>query len=152
MISKYVLLFLLIIFLSGCATTEYYTNPQSAGYTQQGLGGLCEACNREFLFSGYQLNNQVNITCPYCGRTQNLQMAANRWTYAVQQQNNAAWGQAVLGMASGVQQAQQQQAIVQQNAANQMAAYGQQMYQNSQQRANQLGTVTNPVNVKIKDY
>ena len=84
---KKISMFLLICtILSGCATTGYYANPNSQRYCQQGLGGLCEKCNRVFAFSRSQLNNQENITCSYCGQEQNLRMASNRYAYAVQQQ------------------------------------------------------------------
>lgn len=195
---KHMAVFLIIpcvAFLAGCATTEYYTNPQSAGYSDQVWGGLCENCNRMFTYSsaqfyGTERNNMRgvdpaewglkkdmtqqdvinilgkpirvendnpisasylgeiwywpgrkviftkhtnnadnfklyccisleqtgiraidNITCPYCGRVQDIKMAANRWTYAVQQQqvynNQQAMGQALQGM-SNVMQAQRE--------------------------------------------
>ena len=98
------------LFLAGCATTEYYTNPSSEGYYQQGLGGLCQSCNRQFAMSGYQLNNIESITCPYCGMAQNTRMAANRWNYAIQQQQAYNNQQALANFASNMQQIQQQHA------------------------------------------
>jgi len=229
--KRILILFGIAILLSGCATVpvDYYTNPNSAGYTQQSLGGLCENCGRMFTVSSAQLygttvtpnigpegyglkkgmtsgevskilgisdwgtdfldyngvwykrcidhykdkgiavqyiNNRNgwfsfdkwavetwtgpakveqdpnaigNITCPYCGRTQDIRMAANRWTYAVQQQqaqSNIQGGSNIAGQViSG---------MVLQN------------YANSQQQINNLnpnrqGSYFNPINVRIKD-
>jgi len=91
---------LAICLLSGCATLDpaYYTRPDSPGYTQQVFHGLCDSCGREFTFSASQFDAQqrgeLPATCPYDGHAQDLQMAYNRFNYAVQQaqaQQNAAF-------------------------------------------------------------
>lgn len=87
------------IILSGCATTDYYTNPNSAGYSQQNFGGLCQNCNRQFTISAQQLNTVENITCPYCGVAQNTKMASNRYTYEAQRTQSNANAQFVSGLA-----------------------------------------------------
>jgi len=146
------ILFCLVFLFSGCVTSEYYTNPQSAGYNEKVFGCLCENCNRVFHVSYADSKNYENATCCYCGHTQNLLMASRRFDYAATQQQAANNQQMVAGILQAQSTYYQQTGIAQQNAANQMANYGQQMFQNSQQRANQQGTVTNPINVKIKDY
>jgi len=93
----------LAVLLSGCATTDYYTNPNSAGYYQQGLGGLCQNCNRQFAISAHQLNNVENTTCPYCGTTQNTKMASNRYTYEAQKAQTVANAQFAGGLAKTLQ-------------------------------------------------
>jgi len=90
--------------LSGCVTTGHYTNPNNQSYYQQGLGGLCEKCNRVFAFSGSQLNNQENITCSYCGREQNLRMASNRYAYAVQQRQKKQQASFATGLVETLKQ------------------------------------------------
>lgn len=130
------------LLLAGCATDySYYTNPSGAGYNQSVFGLLCENCNREFCMSAAQWNSDNQyMVCPYCGRTQDKTMARNRWVYAANQQqayNNQATGQALLGMAAGMQQAQQQA------AANQ-----QQIIQNYQNNVNKQGTIFNPIYIK----
>lgn len=98
-----VIVILFALCLSGCAASSaYYRNPNSAGYHKPGLGGLCESCGRQFIFSGYQLNNFENITCPYCGYEQNIQMAANRWTYEAQRQQTYANQQTMQTLMQGV--------------------------------------------------
>ncbi len=101
---KKIIFLLVCLMLAGCATTEYYTNPNSQDYYQQRLGGLCEKCNRVFTFSGYQLNNQENITCPYCGQEQSLQMASNRYTYGMQQQQRQEQASFATGLAQTLKQ------------------------------------------------
>lgn len=109
---------LLCLGLIGCATLDptYYTNPNSLGYTEQALGGICEICNRTFLFSGQQYDTLENIQCPYDGHVQNLKMASNRYLYWKQQQDQ-------------IQQAQQQE-------VNSVALYNFiQSYQQNAQRS-----------------
>jgi hypothetical protein len=86
-LKVYVFMFLLIPFM-GCETVDstYYTNPSSAGYKEQGLGGICELCGRDFRQSAYQIEQVGSISCPYDGHTQNALQAFNRYQYAVQQQ------------------------------------------------------------------
>lgn len=55
-------------------------------YTKNQYGGSCKNCKRVFWFSSYHWNTNENVSCPYCGRTQNLNMAHNRYTYDTQQQ------------------------------------------------------------------
>lgn len=70
----------LVMLLSGCATVSY-DEAQHQVY-----GGLCEQCERQFTFTTEQWNNFSQITCPFCGRTQDLKMAYNRYVYLQQQQ------------------------------------------------------------------
>jgi len=101
-----IIVIIFVICLGSCAMpTSYYTNPNSAGYHQQGLGGICERCGNQFQFSGAQLNNLTNITCPYCNHSGDLQQAAARWVNVKQgiQQQQAAnlLGAAITGFADG---------------------------------------------------
>lgn len=75
--------------LVGCATLDptYYTNPNSHGYAEQVMGGICEKCNRVFNFSMQQYNTIENIQCPYDGHVQNLKMASNR--YQIRKNDNS---------------------------------------------------------------
>jgi len=85
--KQLIVAWILMLFLSGCATFDstYYTNPNSQGYTQQVLGGICEQCGRQFTFSAQQYDQNVQIQCCYCGHTQDIKMAYNRYLYAQQQ-------------------------------------------------------------------
>jgi hypothetical protein len=115
---KWIIVFTIIIFLlTGCATTAYYTNPNSAGYYEQGLGGLCEKCGRQFVFSGYQLDTLENITCLYCGHAQNIQMAANRYTYEAQRQQTASNTRLFMGVTNAIQESNRKAAENRQKAS-----------------------------------
>lgn len=81
--------------------TSYYTNPQSAGYNQQGLGGICEHCGRQFNLSGNQLHNLTEIKCPYCGNLSNTKNAAARWVPVKNQRDQQANQQMMLGIMQG---------------------------------------------------
>jgi len=102
---KYLLPFSLIIslFIGGCSMpTSYYTSPQSAGYNQQKLGGICEHCGKQFNLSGNQLNNVPLIKCPYCGNLSNTKEAAARWVPVKNQINRQVNQQIMLGLMQGV--------------------------------------------------
>lgn len=71
--------------ISGCATTEYYTSPQNAGYSQQVWNCVCEKCNRVFTISCAQYDSGAPVSCCYCGQTQDTKLARNRGIYAEQQ-------------------------------------------------------------------
>jgi len=78
--SKSFILLVAFLLLSACAMpVSYYTDPNSAGYTVQGLGGICDYCGKQFNMSGYQLQNVQNIKCPYCGGISNTKKSAARW-------------------------------------------------------------------------
>ncbi len=135
-----ILSILLVVSLSGCATTEYFTNPNSAGYNEAGLGGLCQNCNRQFNFSGYQLDNQENVSCCYCGYVQNLRMAANRYTYEVQQQQAINTQQAIANFNQSMKEINEKR-----------AADEQRRIENFQKNINQPGSWSNPIRVKVAE-
>jgi hypothetical protein len=103
-------LFILTFFsLGACMPSpplSYYTSPQSTGYNEQALGGICERCGRQFQFSANQLNNVPNITCPYCQHSQDTKQASLRWVNLKSRQeqiNNQALANAIVkGVAQGV--------------------------------------------------
>lgn len=101
------ILIVMALFLSiACSMpTSYYTNPNSGGYHQQKLGGICEKCGKMFLFSGHQLHHLTNVRCAYCNHSQNVRAASERWVLAKQQQDNRALaeslGAAMRGFAKG---------------------------------------------------
>lgn len=82
--KKLIMLLLLIVLLSGCVPTDYYTRTDSPGYNESHWGGLCESCNRTFWFSSAQYNQPQFVKCGYCGHAQDLKMAHNRYNYEVQ--------------------------------------------------------------------
>ncbi|MHC4123958.1 MAG: hypothetical protein ACYSSI_10325 [Planctomycetota bacterium] len=100
------------ILLTGCATFNeaYYTDPNSQGYNEAVLNGLCENCNRDFNFSHAQANYYENISCPYCGHTQNLRMANNRAKYEYERQQEASNAQFIMGIADSFRRANQRAA------------------------------------------
>lgn len=132
------ILICLMVLLSGCATTEYFTNPNSAGYNEAGLGGLCQNCNRQFNFSGNQLDNCENITCCYCGFVQNTRMAANRYSYEAQQQQARNTQQAVANFNQSMKEINEKR-----------AADEQRRIENFQRSINQPGSWSNPIRVKV---
>lgn len=67
-------------------SSDYYTNPNSEGYSQAVFGALCEKCERQFNFSMEMWDNNQQIICPFCGHIQDLRMAYNRYEYLQQQQ------------------------------------------------------------------
>lgn len=96
-----------IAFCNSCSMpTSYYTSPNSPGYHQQGLGGICEKCGRQFLFSGYQLHHITTITCAYCKHPQNVHDASQRWVNIKpsyeQQQAVQLTNAAITGFANGL--------------------------------------------------
>jgi hypothetical protein len=82
---KLIVLSLCLFIISGCATTDWnsfwYGKPTSSIYY---YGAHCEKCNRIFSVTSQQLTNE-QIICPYCGYTQNLQYALNRYSYYASQ-------------------------------------------------------------------
>jgi hypothetical protein len=76
---------IMILALCGCATGDWnsfmYGHPQGEQW-----GGICEVCNRSFNVSVSVARSSKDIKCCYCGHDQDMQMALNRYTYAVQQQ------------------------------------------------------------------
>lgn len=145
--KKIIDLLILVMFISGCAAynTNYYTDPNSSGYAEQALGGLCERCNRVFNFSGQQLNTIENIQCPYCGQVQNLRMASNRYIYLKQQQEAQSYQQALSKIQDiQVRHDEAQQRNIQQfqqNIADWNAEW--------RRKHNQVGTRWNPVHVTV---
>ena len=128
----------LMMLLSGCATTEYFTNPNSAGYNEAAFGGLCQNCNRVFYFSRNQYDNCESVSCCYCGCTQNLKMAASRYAYEVKQQQARNTQQAVTEFNQNLKD------IYEKNAAAK-----QKNIENFQNNINRPGSWSNPVHVKI---
>jgi len=91
------------LFIGGCSMpVSYYTNPQSAGYNQQKLGGICEHCGKQFNFSGNQLHNVPLIKCFYCGNLNNTKEAAARWVPVKNQRDQQVNQQMMLGLMQGV--------------------------------------------------
>jgi len=78
---KKVLVVLLCLGLVGCVGAGYYTRPDSEGYYKQVFNASCQNCSRIFTYSTYQYDTIENITCPFCGLTQNLKMARARLVY-----------------------------------------------------------------------
>ncbi len=132
-----ILLIGLAAMLSGCVMADYYTRPDSPGYTEQALLGQCENCNRIFNFSAYQYNNYSLIGCPFCGREQDIKLAFNRGAYAYQQ---AEAQQNQQALANFFQARQQHQQEYNQNQ--------QQVLQNYQNSLNKQGSATNPIYFK----
>ena len=139
--------------VSGCATYDpnYYTNPNSPGYNEPSISGLCEMCNRVFTVSRHTFDTSENVQCCYCGHVQNLKMAVNRYAYLQQQQEAQANQQMLQNLGEAFNTYNRQQAVSAQNAANQISSYGQQMYLDSRQKANQQGTYSNPIYIKKKN-
>lgn len=73
--------------VTGCATTEYYTRPDSPGYQENHFSAICELCGRQFLFSKALQDSSPQAPCPYDGYVQDLQYANNRYVYAQQEAN-----------------------------------------------------------------
>ena len=112
--KKLICLFVLVMLLSGCATVSY------DGAQHQVYSGLCEQCVRQLTFTMEQWNNSSQIICPYCGRTQDLKMAYNRYVYLQQQQE---------------QERQRQQALSNQVAvSNFFQSYQQNLKQSAQRQ------------------
>lgn len=108
-----VVLFCIIILLSGCATEQYYLDPQSDGYNQQVWNCVCESCNRIFTISSQQYDNGIPISCCYCGHTQDPRLARNRGKYAERQQqayNNQQNAAAVTQCVANISQSQRESA------------------------------------------
>ena len=61
----------------------------------QEYGAICEICNRFFSVTT-SLPTENTVTCPYCEHVQNIQPALNRYTYALQQQQQAQANQQAL--------------------------------------------------------
>ena len=97
------LIYLLIfcLFFSGCATG--FSN-----LTAERLA-VCEKCNKIFTVTSEQVINNQEITCPYCGLTQNLQYALNRYTYLSQQQQDAYFNGLGKGLIDAVHENNEQQ-------------------------------------------
>ena len=131
----------LILFISGCATlpSDYYTNPNSAGYNESVFGAICEHCNRLLSFSAAQFNTNREMTCCYCGHPQNLQMAHNRFLYAQQQANAIANQQAAAAFGEAWRESQQ---------ANRQRTN--QIIQGLFDYGSRQGTRTNPYHVKVE--
>lgn len=146
-IKKVFLLLLPILLLYGCATVSDYdiqrkriaedfrNDKISADRYKELLNGinqdeaqhqifsaLCEQCERVFNFNKLQWDSNTQITCPYCGRTQDLKMAYNRYVYLQQQQE---------------QERQKQQALSNQIAVNNFFHSYQQNLKQSAQRQQQ---------------
>ena len=83
--KKIICLFALVMLLSGCASfMEGWNNGVSN--SQVGKAWVsCESCNRNFTVE-YPNSSQI-VTCPYCGREQDVQYAINRYNYDKQQQD-----------------------------------------------------------------
>lgn len=126
---KYLLPFALVagLFIGGCSMpTSYYTNPQSAGYNQQGLGAICPYCDRQVLISGNQLNNVSEVTCANCGQLFNTKAAAQAWVLrkpqVEQQQAAALFTGALQGVSQGLEQQNANRANIQ-NPPNTINSY-----------------------------
>lgn len=144
--KKLICLLIAVMFLSGCALTGYYTDPQKAGYNQQIWNCLCEKCNRVFVISTSQYDSGAYISCPYCGQSQDPRLARNRGVYAEQQQR-AANSQAYW-------QASQQQRAALQQKQNELLR---EMQEESRRRQEEiihppLGSQQNPIYIKEREY
>ena len=84
---KLIALSLCLFIISGCATTDWntfwYSNPKGQQY-----GLICKKCNRIMTITVDQFAYE-NIICPFCGQSQNLQLARNQYLYYEQQQQQA---------------------------------------------------------------
>jgi hypothetical protein len=58
---------------------------QEQQQNQQAHTGSCHNCNRNFTFTAQQFDTLPNITCPFCGTSQNLRRAQARHNYDAQQ-------------------------------------------------------------------
>ena len=90
----------------------------------QVFSALCEQCERVFSFNKLQWDSNAQITCPYCGHTQDLKMAYNRYVYLQQQQQQQ-------------QERQRQQALSNQIAVNNIFQSYRQNIEQSTQRQQQ---------------
>lgn len=144
--KKLIILLILSLFLSGCATVDstYYTNPNNSGYTQNVFSGLCENCNRIFLFSKQLYDSTENVQCCYCGHIQNLKMAYNRYTYLQQQQQEQKAELTVQQLFCGFNQSLQK--AREESTARRQKAYEE--YQQNLRELNRPGTAWNPIYVK----
>lgn len=73
LIINLIIVFGLIYFGSGCASLlgeQYYTDPNSLGYKAQVWNGECEKCDKIGRVSTYNLHNDRQLACFYCGHVQ----------------------------------------------------------------------------------
>jgi len=84
--KKIICLFALVMLISGCTTADLnmILHGDERGYVVK-YGASCESCNRNFTLE--DINSSEMVTCPYCGKEQNIQLAINRYKYDKQQQN-----------------------------------------------------------------
>lgn len=145
MMQKLIYPFVLAMLVSGCTTLDfnYYTDPNSPGYTESAIGGLCEECNRVFNVSKQQYDTIENVQCLYDGHIQNLKMAVNRYTYLIQQQEAQADQRALSNFAQQMQDIQRRRDEAQQKNI--------QAFQQSIQNWQRPGSSWNPLHVTIDD-
>ncbi len=151
--KKTICLFFMVMLVSGCAAfnSNYYTNPNSPGYTQSAFSGLCENCNRIFSFSKQQYDTLGDIQCPFCGHTQNLKMAYNRYTYLKQQQDTQANQQMWSNISQKMQDIQIRRDEAEQRNIQQFQQNIADWNANWQKSHNQVGTRWNPMHVTVDD-
>ncbi len=166
--KKRLLLLLPILFLYGCATISYYDiqrkriaddfwNDKISADTYKELlnginqneaqhtifGALCEQCERYFTFNSAQWNSSSKITCPYCGRTQDIKMAANRYTYLRQQQEQQSNQETATIIGRAYQNYLQRSSETRQQNV--------QSLQKSFSDINKPGSAWNPIHIKVED-